>query len=130
MSNLNWKQVNLSDVEKIAKTIRMKLKKNLILSISGPLGVGKTTLIKQILPEFDVKSPSFLHALYYGSDFAHLDAYTFASQEAFLSLDIPEILYDRCLIIEWGELVNFDIFDVEIIKVHMKINNNKRFINF
>lgn len=106
----------------------------IIMLISGPLGVGKTTLIKHVLPEFQVASPSFLHMLIYGENgeqkFAHIDAYTLKSKEAFLALGIEELLHTHCIIIEWGQLVEeiVEIFDARVIKIEMRYENDKRYI--
>ena len=109
------------------REIRKKLNNGIIVSISGPLGVGKTTLIKHILPEYSVTSPSFLHMLLYGNDFAHIDAYTFKSKEQFLALCIEELLLTRCVIIEWGELLDDVLinFDAKIIKINLDYGENE-----
>lgn len=126
-------EINKENISIIAKNIRKHLKKGVILSISGKLGVGKTTLIKNILPEHEVKSPSFLHILIY-ENFAHIDAYTFKSKEAFLACNIQELLEEKCLIIEWGELFEetLNLFEAKIIKIEMQYDefNEKRFIFF
>jgi len=112
---------------------KLRLQPTIVL-ISGPLGVGKTTLIKHILPEFQVASPSFLHMLIYGKDdgpkFAHIDAYTLKSKEAFLALGIEELLQTHCIIIEWGELVEeiVQMFDAKVIKIEMRYENEARYI--
>ena len=127
-----WKQVSLENIEEIAQKIRKTLTKQMILIISGELGVGKTTLIKHMLKDDGYKaiSPSFLHMLLYGNNFAHIDAYTFKSKEAFLSMSLEELLEERCIIIEWGELFLKEIknFDAKIVHIEMKIKKDSRFI--
>jgi tRNA threonylcarbamoyl adenosine modification protein YjeE len=125
-------QVSLGNIKEIAKKIREKVSPGKILSISGPLGIGKTTFIKEMLFEYKVQSPSFLHALFYGNDFAHIDAYTFKSKEALFSMGIEEILEERALIIEWGNLYEkeLEVFDAEIIKLEFYFEGEKRFLNY
>lgn len=127
------KQLDFKNLAIYSQEIRKQLTTGLILSISGPLGVGKTTLIKNILPEHKVTSPSFLHMLLYGEDFAHIDAYTFKSKEAFIALSVEELLITRCIIIEWGELVEdiLNNFDAEILKIKLHYGEEKkRFLSY
>ena len=130
--------MNLENIADIGSKIRKHLIKRMLVIISGPMGVGKTELIKNILPEYSVTSPSFLHANLYGNvesskecaNFAHIDAYTIKSKEALFSLDIDELLKDRCVIVEWGELFEkeFEIFDATILKIELIQNGKERFI--
>ena len=126
------KQVHLENINEIAKEIRSKLNKNTILIIEGELGAGKTTLIKHIVGQdgHQAVSPSFLHLLLYGNNFAHIDAYTLQSKEALFSLSIEEILEERCLIVEWGELFlnELRIFDAKILHLIISIKDDNRFI--
>jgi tRNA threonylcarbamoyl adenosine modification protein YjeE len=127
------KQLDLANLSFEANEIRKKLKPGIILSISGPMGVGKTTLIKHVLYEYKVNSPSFLHMLLYGEHFAHIDAYTFKSKEAFIALSIEELLLNRCIIIEWGELIEdvLNNLDAQIIKLRLNYGeNNQRFLTY
>jgi tRNA threonylcarbamoyl adenosine modification protein YjeE len=118
-------QVSFENINQLAFKIRQKLKNRVILSISGPLGVGKTTLIKAILPEYKIASPSFLHAIHH-DQFVHIDAYTLPSRESFFSLGIEDLLENHCLIVEWGELFQSEMlfFDAIIINLKMKYSKN------
>jgi tRNA A37 threonylcarbamoyladenosine biosynthesis protein TsaE len=80
------------------------------------------------LPEFNVRSPSFLHMLYYGEDFAHLDAYTLISTRQLLSLDLSATLQTRCLIIEWGELIKDIIsqYNAKILQAKIQYSSMKK----
>lgn len=97
-------QVTLDNIPELGTFLRQYFLIGSIVSINGPMGVGKTTLLHHILPEFNVASPSFLHALQYGDHFLHIDAYTMTKNQ-FIELAIEELLFDKCIIIEWGNLV-------------------------
>ena len=86
-----------------------------IFTFKGPLGAGKTTLIKNILRECGVKevvtSPTFSYVNSYknsdGKTFYHFDLYRLDSLESFLSLGFDEYLYEKnsfCFI-EWPEII-------------------------
>lgn len=98
------KQVTLQNINDISLELRQYFIVGNLVLLNGPMGVGKTTLLKHILYEYPVASPSFLHALTYGSDFLHIDAYTL-TKERFISLSVPDSLLDKCVIIEWADLV-------------------------
>lgn len=122
----NGAKLDQTNINEIGKRIRAVLNPGVILNLSGPMGVGKTTLIKHILPEYEVNSPSFLHALLYGEKFAHIDAYTIKSEEALFGLDLPKMLEDRCLIIEWGSLFKeyLNQLDAQIIEIELVYSDN------
>ena len=71
-----------------------------------------------------------MHTIFYGQDFAHIDAYTFKSLEHFISMEINELLENRCVIIEWGELFEdvLNNFDAKFVKIKITKENDKRFI--
>ena len=64
--------------------------------------------------------------------FAHIDAYTFKSREAFLALGVEELLETHCVIIEWGQLVEdiIDMLDCTVMKIEIVVENNVRFIRY
>lgn len=98
------RQVTLENIKDISLKLRVFFQIGNIILLNGPMGAGKTTLLKEILHEYPVGSPSFLHALTYGNSFIHIDAYTL-SKENFINLDLENSLIDKCVIIEWGNLV-------------------------
>jgi len=86
-----------------------------ILTFQGPLGAGKTTLIKELLLACGVKqtvtSPSFGYVNTYADDkgrvFHHFDLYRIGSVEGFVASGFDELLYQEgaiCLI-EWPEVI-------------------------
>lgn len=124
------KQLTLENIKTVALDLKAKIKKNQIILINGNLGSGKTTLIKNMFENYNVKSPSFLYLLQYGENIFHMDAYNIKSQQHFLSFDIPHILENGCLIIEWGILVKDFIKDFEcnVLEFEIIFKNDQRFI--
>ncbi len=86
-----------------------------ILAFSGPLGAGKTTLIRELLHKCGVKepirSPTFIYVNRYKNDqgqvFYHFDLYRIEELTDFLEAGFDEYLEDPngwCLI-EWPEVI-------------------------
>ena len=99
----------------VSKNIIPRLKKNPIITLSGPLGVGKTTLTKEIFKQSGIKSsvnsPTFTYVKTYSGDkeilFAHLDLYRVDSLESVMNVGLDEYFYnEKCVtIIEWPKIV-------------------------
>lgn len=107
---------SFSDIETIAtQLIANKFGQCRIFAFVGPLGVGKTTLIKEILKQQgileSVDSPTFGYVRTYSNSnkkaFNHFDLYRIDSIESFMSLGFDEHLNtDKgyCFI-EWPEVI-------------------------
>jgi len=101
------------------------LKQYSIFTFSGPLGVGKTSLIKKFLLHCGVKnnivSPTFNYLYSYENDkgqiFNHFDLYRIDSLEAFLGVGFDEFLYKRenYNLIEWPEIIK-PLLDEKVLK--------------
>ena len=93
------------------------------------MGVGKTTLIKEICKQLDVvdtiSSPTFsLVNEYQTSDAVavfHFDFYRITDEEEAFDMGIEEYLYnnDWCLI-EWPQNVE-NLLPLEAVKVHLSV---------
>jgi tRNA threonylcarbamoyladenosine biosynthesis protein TsaE len=110
-------EFELNQINKIVKDIFIPKMDNInIFTFKGPLGAGKTTLIKEILKDVGVSevitSPTFAYVNTYTNDkgqtFHHFDLYRLDSLESFLSLGFDEYLYqkDSYCFIEWPEIIN------------------------
>jgi len=107
---------------------------NRIIAISGDLGAGKTTLIKNLCLQLRVNevvsSPTFPIINEYlsedGKKIFHFDFYRLNSiQEA---LDIGTDLYLNSgfyCFIEWPELI-IPLLDENVLFLHLKLENKKR----
>jgi tRNA threonylcarbamoyladenosine biosynthesis protein TsaE len=115
-----------------------QLAKYSIFTFSGPLGAGKTTLIKEILHQAGVKdvitSPTFTYLnSYKNSDekiFHHFDLYRLKDQDSFSSAGFDEILNKDTekeksyFFIEWPEIINPLLQDPVLKTKICKINLN------
>ncbi len=104
--------LELCDTEMLACKIAQILPTNFVITLNGDLGVGKTTLAREILRAFGVvgsiKSPTFtLVEPYKAQDisFFHFDLYRFCSAEEWFDLGFDEYFCgDKFIcLIEWAE---------------------------
>ncbi len=106
----------LKDISVIVQDIVMpELKEKTIFTFAGPLGVGKTTLIKEIFKQCGVTSivtsPTFSYVKsYHGSDnkiLNHFDLYRIDSLESFIQAGLDEYLCKsgEYNFIEWPEVI-------------------------
>lgn len=117
----------LDDVEDVAKKLIQQVHSK-ILFFKGPMGVGKTTLIKAVVKQLgsndEVSSPTFSIVNEYSSvdnSIFHFDLYRLKSFDEALDFGIDEYLYSGnwCLV-EWPELIqdhlslNFDSIDIKV----------------
>lgn len=86
-----------------------------VLTFTGPLGAGKTTLVKKLLERCGVKetvtSPTFTYFITYHNDlnqtFYHFDLYRMKSLAEFREVGFDEYLYvpGSWAFIEWPEII-------------------------
>jgi len=127
------KNYSLEDLSLIASEI-ISSAKNKTLLFYGEMGVGKTTLIKEICKELKVQdsisSPTFSLVNEYQTStnekVFHFDFYRITDQEEALDMGIEEYFYnnDWCLI-EWpGNIEN--LLPLEAVEVHLTILDNRK----
>ncbi|MBA3751566.1 tRNA (adenosine(37)-N6)-threonylcarbamoyltransferase complex ATPase subunit type 1 TsaE [Candidatus Dependentiae bacterium] len=102
------------DLDSIAEKIYRDMDRCKVFTFSGPLGAGKTTLIKQVLARCGVKevvtSPTFTYVAVYlnesGQTFYHFDLYRMSSLSSFIDAGFDEYLYapHSWAFIEWPEI--------------------------
>jgi len=108
-------EYSLDEVSKAAQYLKQKFKVCSIFAFYGPLGAGKTTLIRQLLRdcglEGPITSPTFTYLNVYKNDrgekFYHFDLYRLSNVNDFLEAGFDEYLNDGegiCLI-EWPEIL-------------------------
>jgi tRNA threonylcarbamoyladenosine biosynthesis protein TsaE len=123
----------------VSKNIIPKLDKYSIIALKGPLGVGKTSLVKEVLKQSGigdiVSSPTFAYVKTYKKNknffFDHFDLYRINSLEIFVSLGLSECFYDenRLTIIEWPEVIETILDKKKVLNIILSyhlLNNDCR----
>jgi len=124
----------LKELPKIAKTI-IDTAESKILLFNGEMGVGKTTLIKEVVKQLGVQelanSPTFSLVNEYvtddGKTIYHFDFYRIEDEEEALDIGIEEYFYDDnawCLI-EWGNKVE-NLLPLEIVNINLVANTKNQ----
>ena len=114
--NVDYK---LDEIHKVAKKVTQEINSNIIL-LSGEVGAGKTTLIKEILKILkvneNVNSPTFsIINEYLNEDnniIYHIDLYRIKNIDELHSIGFFEYLEsDNLCFIEWGDIIEKHIKD-------------------
>ncbi|MFK5878845.1 MAG: tRNA (adenosine(37)-N6)-threonylcarbamoyltransferase complex ATPase subunit type 1 TsaE [Flavobacteriaceae bacterium] len=126
----------LNQLPEIAKEI-LATAQHKILLFNGKMGVGKTTLIKELVNQLGFKdianSPTFSLVNEYqtpkGEKIYHFDFYRIESEEEAYDIGIEDYFYgDHWCFIEWGEKVK-NLLPLEIVNINIVVNpNNQRTI--
>lgn len=130
---------SLEEVGSIAKKIQEELSHCMVITFDGPLGAGKTTLVRTLLLQLGVQgpitSPTFNYLNQYenerGQTFYHFDCYRLASLNDFLAAGFDEYLYqpNSWAFIEWPEIV-FPLLTHNVCHVSLDYYENKRSISW
>ena len=126
------KNYTLEDLPAIAKEV-IKSAKNKVLLFYGEMGVGKTTLIKEIVKQlgsFDnVSSPTFSLVNEYhtvnGEKVYHFDFYRINNENEALDMGAEEYFYsDYWCLIEWPEKLK-NLVPLNSVMITITANNDQ-----
>tara|TARA_B000000565_G_C23562960_1_gene292235 strand:+ start:14 stop:433 length:420 start_codon:yes stop_codon:yes gene_type:complete len=128
---------NLLDLEKIAYSILKKTQGMKKFIFIGDMGVGKTTLIKELSLQLGVNdtitSPTFSIINEYNSlkdlKVYHFDLYRIKDENEALDFGIEEYLYsdDYCFI-EWPERIS-GLINSNVVEIKIKLDRQNRIID-
>lgn len=102
---------HLEDTRLLAQQLAAHLPEGTLVLLTGPMGAGKTTLVKFIAQALgftgEVTSPTYTLIHEYPTPqglVVHIDAYRMADQEELFSLGLEDYLPEaRLVLIEWGQ---------------------------
>ena len=123
----------LQELPKIAQQI-IALAKHKTLLFHGDMGVGKTTLIKEIVKQLGVidtvSSPTFSLVNEYHNakeeKIYHFDFYRIETEEEALDMGIEEYFYSNCwCLVEWPNNVE-NLLPLESVHITITANNNQQ----
>lgn len=106
---------NEQKIFEVIDHLKLALVTNSVIAFIGPLGAGKTTLIRELLKSLGVTqlvtSPTFTYVNAYSNEinqtFYHFDLYRLNSLDQFLQAGFDEYLYtpNSWAFIEWPEII-------------------------
>ena len=128
----------LESLDNISKRIINLSKKTKIITFQGEIGSGKTTLIKRILYNMNVKdlvkSPTYTivneHLTFDNKIIYHFDFFRIQNEFQALEIGFDEYIYsnNHCLI-EWPEKIS-NLLPLELLRIKIKVLvDNKRQIS-
>ena len=135
-------QANNPDIEildQLADAILSEAGSKKVIAFTGPMGSGKTTLIKRIcmqlgIPENQIRSPTFGIVNEYsipGLVVYHFDLYRLRTIEELIAIVFEEYLDSgNYCFIEWPELADTLLFDDTLKVTLLVMPDGKRVLSF
>lgn len=106
---------SLENIDQVVDQLLPEIKKSSVITFTGGLGAGKTTIIKKILEKMGVTetvtSPTYTYVVSYknnnGQIFHHFDLYRIKNLSELYDMGLNELLYqpNSRSFIEWPEAV-------------------------
>lgn len=114
----------------LGKKIASKLKKGMVIVLTGELGSGKTKLTEGILTYFgledEISSPTFTIVNEYNVkdyNIYHFDVYRLSDTDEFMAIGGEEYFEKGVSIIEWGEQIR-DVLPPDRIEIKFMKEND------
>ncbi len=118
----------LETISTVIDIVKRYVDKVAVITLTGDLGAGKTTLTRALLESLgvtsDIVSPTYTYVVTYrlpdGRIVHHFDLYRIATVDDFLQMGFGEYLYapNALCIIEWPEvikeLLTHDLLDIRL----------------
>jgi len=132
-TNMKIKNFELSQLTQTSVELKKHIKNNVVL-ISGEMGAGKTTLIKELLRLMDVEdkvsSPTFSivneYVTSHKETIYHMDLYRIKDTEELKNIGLFEYIESgKTCFIEWGEIIEKSIYPDYNKFVISKVNKSR-----
>jgi tRNA threonylcarbamoyladenosine biosynthesis protein TsaE len=127
---------DLDDIKEVASIINQLIGNCSIITFTGPLGAGKTTLIRALLQSRlvvdEVTSPTFSYMHHYQAvdnrRFYHFDLYRLDSIDQFIAAGFDEYLEQPgvTVFIEWPEIIKPLLTQIGYCDIILDYDNKKR----
>jgi len=133
--NLDITSESPEETIELGRRIGEKLKGGEVLAVCGPLGSGKTHLIKGIAAGAGaqdyrhVNSPTFVIVKEYigRMDIYHIDAYRLNSIAEFEMIGFDDFCYPQSVVlIEWGQKVESALQTIDYIRIEIEHDGKTR----
>lgn len=129
----------LQDVPSVAQLLMKKLQTCRVMTFTGSLGAGKTTLIRELLHQRGISepvtSPTFNYVNVYtnknGQKFYHFDLYRITNLDDFCSAGFDEYLYQpqSWAMIEWPGTV-MPLLTHDVCHILLEYSDSKRTMTY
>lgn len=137
MKKMELRSKQLEDLQEVAQEIVELTKSNKILTFSGQMGAGKTTLITAICKAMGVEdaisSPTYSLVNEYldadGQSIYHFDFYRIEGEEEALDMGVEEYFYSGNLcLIEWPEKIE-GLLPENCLQIKINLEKSERIFN-
>jgi tRNA threonylcarbamoyladenosine biosynthesis protein TsaE len=135
-THLSYTASSEADTERLGAALARALADGGVVSLSGPLGAGKTRLVQAIaaalgVDRADVVSPTFVlvHEYHGTRPIYHIDAYRLRDKDEFVALGVEEYFpTPNLVLIEWGERVSRCLPDDHLqVTIELGAGDERRF---
>lgn len=125
------------ETEAIGRRFSRTLRRGEVITLSGPLGAGKTTFVRGVLRGFGVRgrivSPSFLIVKSYPVRrgkiriIHHLDGYRIKNRSELEPLGLPELLHDprSVTLLEWPRAFRWVLSKTKVSRISLRTPSSR-----